>query len=62
MSDLVRRLLEEAILFDRAGAHGLAKLLTEAIEEIENARHIRNQADESAEQKRDAQQPARDGT
>ena len=57
MTPLVRRLVELSIHFDKSGMPNLAKLLTEAIEEIENARHIRNQADEGAKPERDEKQP-----
>ena len=56
MTDLVFRLIRVALYFDITGRHEMAKLLTDAIEEIENARkgHIRGAADEGAKQSGDA--------
>jgi hypothetical protein len=56
MNDLCKRLLDEALWADMNGNHRRAKLLTEAIQEIENARHIRGAADEGAKQSGDADQ------
>jgi len=63
MTPLVRRLVELAIHFDQSGMPNIAKVITEAIEEIENARHIRGAADESAKQSEHADERtgARDG-
>ena len=49
---LTKRLLDAAIAYDKEGCYQMAKLLTEAIEEIENARkgHIRDSVDKGAEQ------------
>ena len=62
MTPLIRRLVELSIHFDKSGMSNLAKLLTEAIVEIENARYIRNQADESAKQEGDEKQSPGGGT
>ena len=60
MTDLVFRLIRVALYFDITGRHEMAKLLTDAIEEIENARkgHIRGAADEGAKQNEHADQRA----
>jgi len=52
--DLLVRLLDAAIWYDRTGNRAMAKVLTEVIQEIENARHIRGAADEGAKQSGDA--------
>jgi hypothetical protein len=58
MRDIVLKLLSASIACDMAGDWRMAQLLTDAIKEIENARHIRGATDEGAKQSGDANERA----